>query len=185
MMDMRILFVCTGNIHRSPMAELLAPGIFRNSSLEFASAGTRGLHGHAIGEEAAALLRRDHVDEHAIKSFRSRRITPQIAAEADLILCFEAQQRGDIVIESPMRGRRTFMLTDFANIAEASKANGWLAGDTMAERIDSVIDSAGLLRPELPEAQDVDDPQGMGEEAFTSARDAIVQLLDRIARALQ
>lgn len=167
------------------MAELLAPGIFHDNSLAFSSAGTRGLHGHAIGREAADLLRHDHIDGEAIDSFRSRRITPQIAADADLILCFEARQRGEIVVESPIKGRRTFLITDFANLCEAARSAGWISGGTLPERIDSVMENAGLLRPELPTAQDVADPQGMGPQAFASAHDAIVQLLHRIMRALQ
>lgn len=181
---MRILFVCTGNISRSAMAELLAPYIFHDDSLTFESAGTRGLHDHPISDEATAILRRDHIDEKAIESFRSRRITPQIAREADLILCFETAQRADIVVESPLKARRTFLITDFANMCEMARERGWITGNSVEERINSVVDNAGLLRPELPDAENVDDPQDLGMDAFISAHNALVRVLKRIAAGL-
>lgn len=185
MSTMRILFVCTGNVSRSVMAELLAPHIFHDESLEFSSAGTRGLHDHVISPQAAALLRRDNIDENAISAFRSRRISPQIAANADLILCFETAQRSDIVIESPLKGRSTFLITDFANMCETAKQQGWMTGSTVRARIESVIDNAGLLRPELPDAENVDDPQGRGMEAFIAAHNALVRVLKRIAQTVE
>ncbi|WP_165784900.1 low molecular weight phosphatase family protein [Bifidobacterium parmae] len=181
---MRILFVCTGNVSRSAMAELLAPHFFSDDSLEFASAGTRGLHDHAISRDAADLMRRDRIDGAAIAAFRSRRITPSIASGADLILCFEERQRGDIVVESPLVARRTFLITDFANLCEAAKREGWIEGANVEERIGSVIDNAGLLRPQLPEAEDVADPQGRGMAAFVEAHNTIVRLFKRLAAAL-
>lgn len=181
---MHMLFVCTGNISRSAMAEMLAPHFFTDMSLTFASAGTRGLHDHAMSHDAVELMRRDHIDETAIEAFRSHRITPQIASGADLILCFEGRQRGDIVVESPLAARRTFLITDFANLCEAAKREGWVEGGTFSERIDSVIANAGLLRPQLPEPEDVADPQGRGMPAFVEAHNAIVRLFKRIAAAL-
>lgn len=181
---MRILFVCTGNVSRSAMAELLAPYIFHDDSLTFESAGTRGLHDHPMSDEAAAILRQDHIGEQAIEAFRSRRITPQIARDADLILCFETAQRADIVVESPLKARRTFLITDFANMCETARQQGLLTGGSIEERIDSVVDNAGLLRPELPDAENVDDPQGLGMDAFVTAHNALVRVLKRIAAAL-
>lgn len=181
---MRILFVCTGNVSRSAMAELLAPHVLTDASLEFASAGTRGLHDHAMSADAADLMRRDHIDEKKITTFRSRRISPQIARDADLILCFEERQRGDIVLEAPVKARRTFLITDFANLCEAAREEGWIEGGTFEERVDSVVANAGLLRPQLPAATNVADPQGQGIAAYVEAHNAIVRLLKRIAAAL-
>ena len=181
---MRILFVCTGNISRSAMAELMAPHIFKDPSLQFASAGTRGLHDHAISNETGTLLRHDGIDQAAIDAFRSRRISPAIARESDLILCFEHAQRSDIATENPLKARRTFLMTDFANLCELCARNGWLEGADFTARVESAIANVGLARPELPQAQDIDDPQGQGMEAFITAHNELVRMLKRIQQAL-
>ena len=40
---MRIMFVCTGNICRSPMGELLMSHYLTGTTVQVSSAGTRGL----------------------------------------------------------------------------------------------------------------------------------------------
>ena len=45
---MHIMFVCTGNICRSPMGELLMSRYLANTTVQVTSAGTRGLPMHQI-----------------------------------------------------------------------------------------------------------------------------------------
>ena len=59
---MRILFVCTGNICRSPMGELLLRHYTQKSSLEVDSAGTHSLAGHAIDPSSEALMHAAGID---------------------------------------------------------------------------------------------------------------------------
>lgn len=67
---MKVLFICTGNICRSPMGELLLPQFMPD--LESDSAGTRGLVSHEIAPNSKRLL-----DQHGIdsSSFRAKRVT--------------------------------------------------------------------------------------------------------------
>ena len=58
---MKVLFICTGNICRSPMGELLLPQFMPD--LESDSAGTRGLVSHEIAPNSKRLL-----DQHGIDS---------------------------------------------------------------------------------------------------------------------
>ena len=62
---MKVLFICTGNICRSPMGELLLPQFMPD--LESDSAGTRGLVSHEIAPNSKRLL-----DQHGIDSSRFR-----------------------------------------------------------------------------------------------------------------
>lgn len=86
---MRVLFVCTGNICRSPIGELLFRMYTAGTSIEVDSAGTHSLVGHEIDGSSAALLTSAGIDSSA---FRSKQLTRQIAQGCDLILCFEEDQ---------------------------------------------------------------------------------------------
>ena len=87
---MRIMFVCTGNICRSPMGELLMSHYLTGTTVQVSSAGTRGLPMHPIDPSSGRLMQSVGIES---SGFRSRRLTRQMADEADLILCFEKQQR--------------------------------------------------------------------------------------------
>ena len=69
----RVLTVCTGNIHRSPAAQyLLAEGFGPHSGILVASAGTRAVVGAPVSDQMAALLRADGIDP---AGFAARRLT--------------------------------------------------------------------------------------------------------------
>jgi len=83
---MRILFVCTGNTCRSPLAEAIARRIASDSGQEnivFESAGTQALEGSAASDAALLVGVERNLD---LSSHRSRRLTPEIVRASDLIL---------------------------------------------------------------------------------------------------
>jgi len=51
-----VLFLCTGNICRSPIAEIVARQMFAGLGLRFGSAGHSPLPGHGISEGSAGFL---------------------------------------------------------------------------------------------------------------------------------
>src|SRR3954469_25122937 len=82
----RLLFVCTGNTCRSPLAEGIARAeIARRGwrNVEVASAGLSARNGEAATREAVVVARREGID---LSGHASRRLTPEIARWADLIL---------------------------------------------------------------------------------------------------
>ena len=122
---MKVVFVCTGNVCRSPMGELLLPHYMPD--LEADSAGTRGLDAHEIAPNSAKLLAAHGIDA---KQFRSKRITPQLANSSGLILCFEHEQRKEIAVIAPTAARRTFLSssTTSPTCARIAKNRGiWMA----------------------------------------------------------
>lgn len=155
---MRILFVCTGNICRSPTAERLA----RLAGVEASSAGTRAVIGHPMHPEAARVLADLGGDP---SEFVARQLKPQIAGDADLVLAMTAFHRDAVLEMAPRQLRRTFTLTEISA----------LTGDF--EPAD-VADLAGL-RPHLRAEQvaDVVDPIGQGPEVFDRVGLQIAELL--------
>lgn len=93
-----ILFVCSGNTCRSPMAE----GLFRDllvkrqiSHIVCQSAGVSAFPGDPAAENAVAVLREWGID---ISGHRSRPVSAPLLEEADLILCM-TKTHGDFLRE--------------------------------------------------------------------------------------
>lgn len=110
---MRILFVCTGNSCRSPMAELYFAELCRRagrSDFQAESAGTCTGNGGALSRGAAGVMRSLGIDG---SGFRSRCFTPELAEEADLIVAMTASHRADILARAPGAAAKVRLLLDF------------------------------------------------------------------------
>lgn len=161
---MHILFVCTGNICRSPSAErlatLFAPG------LQAASAGTRAVIGHPVHPEAARVLLDVGADP---AGFAARQLSPKIAGAADLILTMTRQHRDAVLEIAPRQLKRTFTLT------EAAALTTGFAPDSLAD--------LAALRPHLRAEQvaDVPDPIGQSPDVFDRVGAQIAGLVRPVA----
>lgn len=114
-MPFRVLFVCTGNVCRSPTAEL----VFRawadpRADVEVSSAGLGALVGHEIDHGSAEALGRMGIDP---SGHRARQFEPWMAADADLVLTAERAHRERVLLDVPTAFRRTFTLREFARLA--------------------------------------------------------------------
>ncbi|MBT1177313.1 low molecular weight phosphatase family protein [Bifidobacterium callimiconis] len=163
---MHIMFVCTGNVCRSPMGELMMKRYLAGSSITVSSAGVKGLKDRPIHQSSGKLMTSVGIDSSA---FRSRMLTAEMAQNADLILCFEKEQRRDIVSLAPMAVNYTFLVTDFANMCLYSAQQKLVKGRTLEERLRSVINAASFIRPMIPAPRDVDDPMGKSFDVFCRA----------------
>lgn len=178
---MRVLFVCTGNICRSPMGELLFRMYTAGTSIEVDSAGTHSLVGHEIDGSSAALLTSAGIDSSA---FRSKQLTRQIAQECDLILCFEEEQLHNIVGIAPAAVHYAFTLPDFSNMCAYCAQRNMIEGFTLPERLQSVIAQATTIRPMLPQAATIADPYRKDFSAFRRAVDATDTAIRNIMKSL-
>lgn len=82
---MKVLFVCAGNICRSPFAEGLARRLAaeRDLDIEFASAGEIAFDGDRCTRDAVAAARDHGVD---LSSHRARRLTAAERSAADRVV---------------------------------------------------------------------------------------------------
>ena len=82
---LRYLFVCSGNICRSPMAEVMARDILEQAGVraEVGSAGTLGIEGHPTDPLAIEVLRQLGYD---LRAHRSRGVIRKLLRRSDGIL---------------------------------------------------------------------------------------------------
>jgi len=110
---MRILFVCTGNTCRSPMAEAIARQVAEERGLTdvvVSSAGTGAYEG-STASDGALLVGIEHGTDLA--GHRSRPLTRELVANADTILVMSPQH---LLRAQELGGEsKAYLLTDFAS----------------------------------------------------------------------
>lgn len=165
-----VLFVCTANICRSPVMELLAREMAgEGATVTFASAGTHGYDDHPINEDMAVTLSPGLGGE-----FRSRRLTPEILEGADLVLTAESTHRTHILEDHPQLHRKVFTLGQFAaTIAQIPDLTGR-----------ELVAEAGSRRTPPRPADDVADPYRRGAAASERATGTITAMLGEIVPRL-
>ena len=166
-----ILTICTANICRSPMAQILLQAHLDSDRFEIASAGVRGWDDQPMDASAASEVRRMG---HVSKTFRSRAVTAQMVDSADLILTATTSQRSEILSLNPRALHRSFTLLEFAALTATIEAT-----DTA-----DLIAQAARRRSQGPKDADIADPFRRGPEAHRlAARQisaAVMDISDRL-----
>lgn len=145
---MRVLFVCMGNICRSPTAE----GVFRKTladrapelEVEVDSAGTHSYHvGHPPDSRAQGAADARGVD---LSDLRARRVTEEDFASFDLVLAMDEENVADLLALCPDDYRsRVRLLMEFApGEAQQFVPDPYYGGANGFERVLDLVESAAL-----------------------------------------
>lgn len=103
----KILFVCVGNICRSPTAEIVMRDAVGHSGVDMASAGLQAMVDRPVDSMAAELLHERGLDTQL---HRARQLTPSILAGSDLVLVMERSHQARIVREMPQASGKVMLL---------------------------------------------------------------------------
>jgi protein-tyrosine phosphatase len=184
-MTFRVLHVCTGNICRSPMGELLMREGLRQRLGEGAdafvieSAGTWGQTGAPMEEFALSTLHGLGVDGTC---FQARELVAEHVAAADLVLGATREHRAAAVVLQPRVARRAFTLREFDRLLSGIDPASLPTGDRV-ERAHAVVQAAagqrGLIRADRPEDDDVTDPYKGPEAGFLVCGELVRATLQR------
>ena len=145
-----VLFVCLGNICRSPTAE----GVFRHLVAEAGysdkirtdSSGMAGWHtGNPPDERSQAAARRRGIE---IGDLRARQTTAGDFEVYDYILAMDRQNMADLIdLCPPGREDRLHMMLDFANSPDTAEVPDPYYGDSGFDLVLDLVENAsrGLL----------------------------------------
>jgi protein-tyrosine phosphatase len=146
-----VLVVCTGNISRSPMTELLLRAWSdQRADLAVSSAGVGALVGEAMDPAAAAVMSQLGLDP---TQHRARQFQPAMAAAADLILTAERHHLEAVLEQAPTALRRAFTIKELARIAPHLQPGPPRDVGAQAAALRGLVP-----RPADPSADDVADP---------------------------
>lgn len=110
---MKILFVCTGNTCRSPMAEgiLRAMGNEKNMNVEVKSAGISVYDGERASKNTIEAMKKIGID---ISEHKASQLHKDLVEEADLILTMSYSHKDFILANYPSSRNKLFTLTECA-----------------------------------------------------------------------
>jgi protein-tyrosine-phosphatase len=191
--EFTVLFVCTGNICRSPLAERLGRAHLDGAlgdaagSVRVMSAGTRAVVDAPMDLSSAEALRRLGGDP---AGFRAQRLQDGMATAADLTLTMTREHRQEVLARAPRALSRTFTLLEAAALLDELGEDVELPGGTPAERARALVKRMAGARSirQGSDADDVPDPIGRTADVHDAVGDtvagALLPVLDRFAVVL-
>ncbi|MGG1552488.1 low molecular weight protein arginine phosphatase [Paenibacillus ferrarius] len=189
---MRILFVCTGNTCRSPMAEGLMRMKVRQEGLvaEVRSAGVSAMTGGPISRHSAALLQEAGFEE-TISSFA---IQSSDIAWADLVLTMTNGHKRTVIQRFPHAVDKTFTLKEYVednteNLEAIAERERLISELQMKQALSQAItaeerDRLYTLEDAIPD-YDISDPFGGSLSDYRTTAAEIEACLAKLVRKLK
>ena len=174
---LRLLFICTANRCRSPMAEVLARQALerRGIAAQVISAG-RMSSGCEASPGAVDAMSRQGLD---LRHHHSTQLDQGTLAAADLILVMERQHLADVFEIEPSAIGRAFTLGEFPDLLKASADTPSLATDDPASRIALAHQRRAPARIlAVDPSSDIADPMGRRRSAYRRTARHIDHLID-------
>jgi protein-tyrosine phosphatase len=184
-----LVVLCTGNICRSPLTEVLLRDRLADLPVVVTSAGTRAVVGAPMAPLAAPrVLARGLDPAHA-----AAQLTVQHLTGADLVLGLAREHRRAAIELHPRVVRRAMTLLELVRVV--AQHGDVIAGEALATAPDvegrlreavrlAVLERGTTLPPTTPDLDDVPDPWGRDDQAYAAADLQISGAVDTVSRWL-
>jgi protein-tyrosine-phosphatase len=166
-----ILTICTANICRSPMMEILMRDRLDPQRFEIASAGVRGWDAAPIDSMVVLELARLG---HEATGHTSRALDVHHVEQADLVLTAAREHRASVLAMSPRALRKTFTLREFAALIDGVEADS----------LEDLVADASRRRSTAPADVDLRDPYMQEPAVHHHVADEIAAAVDVVATCL-
>lgn len=141
-----VLFVCTGNTCRSPMAEALFRKVVENrGDYKVSSAGVSASRGGSANPETIAILKKRNVP---LNNFRSRPVSEETLEEATHVFAMTRGHLRALEDEFPEYSDKFHLVCEFANIP--GKGIGIDVPDPIGMGRAAYEETAGVLDVAIP-----------------------------------
>lgn len=174
----RIVFVCTGNRARSPLAQALFETYTTGLDVSARSFGTLDVPGAPALPEAVTAGRRLGAD---LAAHVSRSLRDADLSQADLVLGFEPQHVRTAVVDARANIARTFLLAELVPLLDVPVTSDDLCAS--ARFVVSVADSRrDRMRPDP--SRTISDPYGRPEKEMQRIAEEVDRLVREVVRGL-
>lgn len=113
-MPFGILFVCSGNTCRSPLAEAITRRALEEQGFDGFHVASAGAFASDDGRASAGSLEAARANGLDLEGFVSRQLTREHVEDADLILVMEPAHRSAVLGLSPQADTKTLLLGELA-----------------------------------------------------------------------
>ncbi|WP_164996649.1 arsenate reductase/protein-tyrosine-phosphatase family protein [Actinomyces minihominis] len=179
----RITTVCTGNICRSPLAELLLRADLPATHFSISSAGVMAVPNGQVPDQQLKIGKDLGLTDLA--RHRARMVTPGLIGASDLILAMSRRHRRKLVQMDPQAVRRIFTLREFAHLAEyvtPEDVEALLDTDVLSAAVEAVARMRGMVPPlESPDELDIVDPFKQSKDIYRASRDQLLPAAETTA----
>lgn len=169
--NVRVLVVCTGNICRSPAAEILLRehNVFGTNAV-IESAGIGAVVGAPIDPPMCEIL--DQVGDWDTNTHRARQITSEMTTQADLVITMSTEQRSEVLSRDPQAISKVFTLVELGHLVR-------IFGSSRS------IGELHALRSHLPRLLklDIADPYRRGDKAMRISALEIIRAVGMLSGA--